>query len=129
MAFTFTKFNTNHVSEFKKHSDLFKEYGPDMVYEVVDAYTMTPEQNHSEYGDSAIFIVTIPSDDGSSVEIGVNLPKHMVSTVRELNADAEARRAIEEGHLGFKIYEYDKSVSIGKSVKTSTYYGIELCDI
>lgn len=128
-GFSFTNYNKNHVTEFIKHSELFKLYGEETVYEVIDAYTMTPEQNHSEYGDSAIFIIELEEDDGTKKEVGVNLPQHMVATVRELNKDSQAREAIKEGLLGFKLYEYTKQTVIAGKVKDKTYVGVELLDI
>lgn len=53
--------------------------------------------NKSRYGDSPVAVTD---------ECYINLPKHLLETVRNLMADDEVVSAINQGTLGFRIREY-----------------------
>ena len=78
--------------EYVKLEDLFKEYGKDKQYKVLGLYI-----NESKFG-----------EQGSAVldDVQVNLPKHLVPVIKEICSNEKLVEDINEGKVGFEIYEY-----------------------
>lgn len=72
--------------------DLYNENGKDHVYKVLGLYV-----NEGKFG-----------EQGSTVleDIQVNLPKHLVPVIEEIRADEKLVNDINDGKVGFNIYEY-----------------------
>lgn len=96
-----TRFNTNEVyftydreksRPYTNLETLYKEYGKDKVYKVLGLYI-----NEGKFG-----------EQGSAVleDVQVNLPKHLVPVIKEIRADEELVSDINDGKVGFKIYQY-----------------------
>lgn len=71
---------------------LYKKYGKDRVYKVLGLYV-----NEGKFGEQGLAVL----DD-----VQVNLPKHLVPVIKEIRADEQLVLDINEGKVGFKIYEY-----------------------
>ena len=79
--------------EFKTLEELFKENGKDKVYTVRGAYINTK----GIYGENPVIVC----DD-----CYVSLPKHLVPVVKEIRADKQLIDDVNNGKVGFEIYEY-----------------------
>ena len=99
-----TKFNNGNVRfdfepskdfEYKKLEELFKANGKDKVYLVKGVFINTK----SRYGDSAVAV---------GEEYYINLPQHLVSTVREIIEDNKIVDDINNDKVGFTIYSYQQ---------------------
>lgn len=77
---------------YTKLEDLYKKYGKDKIYKVLGLYV-----NNGRYGEQGTAVL----DD-----VQVNLPKHLVPVIKEIRADEDLVNDINEGKVGFKIYEY-----------------------
>lgn len=78
--------------EYHNLKDLYQENGSDKVYKVLGLYV-----NESKFG-----------EQGSAVldDIQVNLPKHLVPSIKEIRGNESLINDINEGRVGFQIYEY-----------------------
>ena len=76
--------------------ELFKANGGQKVYTVHALYINTK----GKYGDQPIVVTD---------EAQVNLPEHLLDVVKEMRADEEAVNLINDGKIGFTIYEYNNS--------------------
>lgn len=102
-----------HVPDnFKYYSlvDLFKANGDKKVYNVRSMFINTK----SQYGDSPV----IATDDCL-----VNVPSHMLSTIKDMLSDVEVVEAVNNSKLGFTIYPYTTKNAKG------TFYSITWVDI
>lgn len=88
---------------------LYKLNGKDKVYKVLGLYV-----NEGKFG-----------EQGSAVleDVQVNLPKHLVPVIKEIRSDEQLVSDINDGKVGFKIYEY---ISKRYNVKS---YSIRWVDI
>ena len=97
-----TRFNKNFVhftfkagEDFKYYSlkDLYEMNGKDAVYRVNALYI----NDTGYYGKTPLAV---------GDEYYINLPSHLVDTVEEIRADEDLVNDINNGKVGFKIYEY-----------------------
>lgn len=89
-------FNFSIPSEYKyiSLSELFQKNGKDKVYPVLAMYI----NKKSRYGDAPI----VATD-----EFLVNIPSHLLDTVKDMMKDDEVIDACNEKKLGFSIYQYE----------------------
>lgn len=89
-------FNFTIPSEYQYHSlsDLFEKNGKNKTYPVKALYI----NKKSRYGDAPI----VATD-----ECLVNLPSHLLDTVKEMINDDELVDAVNAGKFGFTIYTYE----------------------
>lgn len=97
-----TKFN-NDVAKFvfkpskdltfKTLEELYKENGKDKVYTVKGMYINTKGM----YGANPVIVCD---------EYYVSLPKHLISTVKEIRGDKQLVNDINNDRVGFEIYKY-----------------------
>ena len=104
------KFNkgSKFVARASKESEYksLKELGASKkVYTVRNLYI----NKKSKYGDAPVVLI----DDCKTL---VNLPKHLLKTVEEIREDLEVVDAINNGEVGFSVYEYDSNNGSGFSV-------------
>ena len=78
---------------FKTLEELYKENGKDKVYTVKGMYINTKGM----YGANPVIVC-----DGYYV----SLPKHLLSTVKEIRGDMQLVNDINNDRVGFEIYEY-----------------------
>ena len=78
---------------FKTLEELYKENGKDKVYTVKGMYINTKGM----YGANPVIVC----DD-----CYVSLPKHLMDTVKEIRGDLQLVNDINNGKVGFEIYEY-----------------------
>lgn len=109
-----TKFNKGNKFTFKPVDDA-------QYVSLEDLYNKNPEQIHDV---KALYINTKSKfGDAPCVAIDpviiVNLPKHLLETVKEMIADAECVDAINNNEVKFKIYSYRDSTF------NKTCYGVE----
>ncbi len=97
-----TRFNNDNVRfdfepkedfEYRTLEDLYNENGKNKTYLVKGVFVNTK----SRYGDSAVAV---------SEDCFINLPSHLVDTVREIREDVKLVEDINNDKIGFKIYEY-----------------------
>ena len=81
-------------------------YTPESVYKIGALYL----NDKGKFGIEAVAYITEPY-----VAL-VNLPAHMVDTISDMRKDAEAVKAINEGKLGFTVYEYTGNNGTGYSI-------------
>lgn len=111
--FDFEKYNKTGFTvntegfEYKNLMTLHAE-DPDRTYVVRGIYI----NDKGKYGPSPLF---------ATDSCYVNLPSHLLEICKELRADREAVNAINEGHMGFKIYPYEANGSV--------YYSVELVNL
>lgn len=88
-------FNFSIPQEYQYHtlSELFEQNGKDKVYPVKALYI----NKKSRFGDAPI----VATD-----ECLVNLPSHLLDTVKEMMNDEELVDAVNESKFGFTIYQY-----------------------
>ena len=109
-----TKFNRGNKFTFKPVDDA-------QYVSLEDLYNKNPEQIHDV---RALYINTKSKfGDAPCVAIDpviiVNLPKHLLETVKEMISDDECVDAINNNEVKFKIYSYkDKTFN-------KTCYGVE----
>lgn len=87
--FTYDKEKKRRYHNLK---DLYQEHGKDEVYRVLGLYI-----NEGKFG-----------EQGSAVldDIQVNLPNHLVESIKEIRSDESLVNDINDGKVGFQIYEY-----------------------
>lgn len=84
--------------QYTKLADIFNsgnEGGKDVIHKINGFYV-----HKSQLGESPVII------DEENKRL-VNLPSHIVETVREILADDEAVETVKEGKVGYTIYEYE----------------------
>lgn len=86
-------FNVPDNFVYKKPADLAAEYGIDTVHKVNALYI----NNGGRYGESLV----IATDNEM-----VNAPQHLVSVARDVFNDDESVALINNGKVGFELYEY-----------------------
>jgi hypothetical protein len=79
--------------EYYNLSDLYENNGADEVYPLFGFYI----NKKGNYGDAPVAYTD---------EYFVNLPQHMLEVVKNIMTDEEGVQDINEGKVGFKIYEY-----------------------
>ena len=89
-----------------KLRDLAASRSPETVYTISALYL----NDKGKFGTEAVAYITAP------FTALVNLPAHLVDTVSEIRRDPEAVKAINEGHLGFTVYEYTGNNGTGYSI-------------
>ena len=80
---------------FARLGDLYKENGAKTIYPL-NAIFIT----QGKFGANPIFVV-------AEAQALVSMPTHLTGTCREILADPEAVQTIQEGRVGFQIYEYE----------------------
>lgn len=85
-------FNTEGL-EFTSLADLYNGNGEDKVYTLKAIFINTK----SKFGDTPVF---------ASDSFLVNAPSHLLDTVKEILADADAVASINDNKVGFTIYPY-----------------------
>ena len=103
-------FQTPKTQTFRKLADLYKENNKEQVYRVRAFYINTK----SKYGDSPVLVTD---------RFSVNLPNHMLNTVKEMINDVELTNAVNNCEVGFTIYEYQPKNYKGKA------YSVKFLDI
>lgn len=111
MAFSVSKFNKGSRYDFQipkdfkfvSLHDLFNDNGKDFIYGVKGLYI----NRKSKYGDAPVVVTTNEL---------VDLPKHLLDTVQEMRADKDVTDAINNDHVGFQIYTYEKDGRVCYSV-------------
>lgn len=89
----FFSFKPSEDFQYLKLEDLYLLEGKDKVYKVNGLYI----NETSLFGKSPLGVL----DD-----CFVNLPKHLIEVIEMMLQDDEVIQAINEGKVGFKIYEY-----------------------
>ena len=79
--------------EYKKLEDLYVE-GEVNIFPLKALYVNTK----GKFGDKPLAVTD---------KCFVNLPNHLLDTVKEMLADDELIKAINEGEVGFEIYSYE----------------------
>lgn len=87
--FTYDKEKKRDYTNLK---DLYLENGKKEVYQVLGLYI-----NTGKFGEQGSAIL----DD-----VQVNLPKHLVDSIKEIRSSEKIVEDINEGLVGFEIYEY-----------------------
>ena len=96
-----TKFNKGNKFTFKPADDV-------QYVSLEELYNQNPEQIH----DVKAFYINTKSIFGDAPCVAVdpviivNLPKHLLETVKEMINDAECVQAINNNEVKFKIYSY-----------------------
>lgn len=96
--------------KYKSLADLFNDNGEKHVYPVKAIYI----NKKSRYGDAPV----IATD-----ECLVNVPSHMLDTVKEMLEDEELVNAVNDDKFGFTIYPYNTGRAKG------TFYSITWVDM
>ena len=100
-----TKFNKKAVKfdfepgkdfEYKSLKTLYSEYGKGVIYKVNALYINTSGM----YGEQPLIVTD---------KEYVNLPTHLLETVKEIRDDEDMVNDINNGKVGFEIYEYDSN--------------------
>ena len=109
-----TKFNKGNKFTFKPADDaqyvsleVLYNKNPDQIHDVKALYINTK----SKFGDAPCVAI--------DPVIIVNLPKHLLETVKEMINDAECVQAINNNEVKFKIYSYRDNTF------NKTCYGVE----
>lgn len=89
-------FKADENFEYKTLEQLYKENGPDKVYNLKAIYINTK----GKYGSRPVAVTDF---------CYVNLPGHLLETVEQMREDDEVIEMINNGKAGFKIYEYTQS--------------------
>lgn len=106
------KFNANTEGfAYFKLSELFEENGADHVYPITSMFI----SHKGKFGDSAVV---------STDECFANFPNHMVETIKDMINDDECVDAINNGKLGFTIYQYTDN-TFGKICYAPDFVDIE----
>ena len=82
-------FDGTEENKFISVADLMKENGADTVYKLKGFYI----NKKGKYGDAPVAVIA---------GFNVNLPKHLLDTVKEMIDDAEIVQQINEGKAGFR---------------------------
>lgn len=103
------KFDTPNHFEYYSLKELVKEYGIDKIHKVNAIYINTK----SRFGDAPVIV--------TDSEL-VNAPHHLLDTVKQVLNDGESISLINNGYVGFKVYEYETK-------EFGTNYSLEWVDI
>lgn len=90
--------------EYCDLKELVARNGLEAVYKINALYI----NKKGKYGDAPV----IATDTDL-----VNAPQHLLDTVLEVLADQASRLMIDEGKVGFKIYEYKNSYGLNYAVE------------
>ena len=104
MAYSFSKkFNKTQLFkvdttdyEYLSLEDAYEKYGEEYEYVCMGCYINTDSMYHDEEG-------VIATDKEY-----LNLPHHLLSTIKEIRSDKQAVQAINSGQAVFKIRKYYK---------------------
>ena len=91
-------------TEWIKLKDLFKRDGEGVVYQLKALYINTK----SEFGDEPVLV----TDKNL-----VNAPQHLTDTVQSMLGDSELIKYINDGNVGFTIYQFTNKRGTGYSVR------------
>lgn len=94
--------------EYINTADLVKKDGIGKKYPLTAIYI----NSKSKYGESPVF---------ATDKCLVNIPSHMTETAKQILEDDEAIQQINDGQVGFKLYEYTKD--------DKPYIGVEFVDM
>ena len=89
------KFSTEGLTEYKSLKELY-EADPEKVYTVRGIYI----NEASKFGPSPLFACT---------DYYVNVPAHLLDICKQIRADYDAVKDINEGRMGFRIYPYESN--------------------
>lgn len=92
-------FETPAHFTYQKPVDLAQEKGLDHVYKVNAIYI----NRKGKYGDEPVIITD---------ECIVNAPSHLVDTVKNILTDENSVKLINDGKVGFKLYEYENKKGV-----------------
>lgn len=101
---------------FKDLRGLYTANDKNSIYPVHGFYINTK----SKFGDTPTAL---------SEKFYINLPAHMLDTVKEIMADDEATDQINAGGLGIMIRPYEKEMSNRGKTWTETFYSVEFVDL
>lgn len=88
------KFNIDTTGfKYVSLEKLYRAHGEETVYPLAAVYI----NKKSSYGEAPVFVTH---------ECFVNVPSHMLDTVKDILADEEAIEDINNGRVGFTIYTY-----------------------
>ena len=82
--------------EYKSLKELYSEYGKGTIYQVKALYINTS----GIYGEQPLIVTD---------KEYVNIPTHLLETVKEIREDEDIVSDINNGNVGFEIYEYDSN--------------------
>lgn len=112
------KFNVGNVFEintdgmsFCKLSDLYGKHGENAIFEIGGLFI----SQGGVYGPNPVIITPT---------MLVNLPNHLLETVRNIISDDEAIDIIKQGLVGFKVREYQNK-DINKTCYSITFVDID----
>ncbi len=88
------KFSIPAEYKYVSLSELYQRNGKDMIYPVKAIYINTK----SRYNDAPVV--------ATDKEL-VNFPAHLTDTVKQMLQDDEVIDAVNDGKLGFQIYQYE----------------------
>lgn len=93
---TFTKFDFEPSDNFQFHSlkDMYNGKKGNNNYIVLGIYI----NRRSKFGDAPVIV---------SEDCYINLPKHLLDTVKEMLGDEELVKAINNREFGIEVYEYE----------------------
>lgn len=93
---SFAKFNFEPAEDFKFKSlkDLYNGAKGKNTYIVLGLYI----NRKSKYGDAPVIV---------SEDCYINLPKHLLDTVKSMLEDPELVQAVNERKFGIEVYEYE----------------------
>lgn len=94
---------------YVKLADLYKQNGPDKIYELCGFYV----NSRGQYGPQAVAFTH---------GVYINLPDHMLQDVQEIMNTPEVVSQINDGKAGFTIYEYE-------SKRGRKGYSVTFCDL
>ncbi len=102
---TFAKFVFEPKEDFTFHSlkDMYNGKKGDNKYIVLGIYI----NRKSKYGDAPVIV---------SKDCYINLPKHLLDTVKEMLEDEELVTAINNREFGIEVYEYETNGNTRYSV-------------
>lgn len=102
---TYAKFNFEPKEDFTFHSlkDMYNGKKGNNKYIVLGIYI----NRKSKFGDAPVIV---------SEECYINLPKHLLDTVKEMLEDEELVTAINNREFGVEVYEYETNGKICYSV-------------
>lgn len=104
-------FQYPEVPVYIKLADLYKNFGPEKIYEVYALYI----NEKGQYGPQPAV-----ATEGNMI---VNLPSFLVDQVKEMRDDTELTEAINGGRFGFRVREYTRRG------ETRKLYSVEWIDL
>jgi len=97
-------FDIPDTHDFVKLEDLYNENGSGEGYVIMMFFINTK----GLYGDNPV--IATPNEL-------VNIPNHMLDTMKEMRNDPEVINAINRAELGFKIYTYENAYGVNYSIQ------------